>query len=217
MGEVGHLLRAQGRFATNAAGVPWRHLCVIGATGCVLYGFVMGGHSLRPLQAFYSCFKLPLLLAASTAICLPSFFVLNTLLGLRDDFSAACRGVFAAQATIGVALVSLTPVLLVVYLGTPAYRLCQVLNGVLLLVATAAGQVTLARHYRALIRRNPLHRVPYFGWLALYVFVAIQMAWVLRPFVGNPRLPVGFLRPDPWNNAYLEIGKIVGRVLRRML
>ena len=97
----------------------------------MLYGIVMGSHTLRPLQAFYSSFKVPLLLLLSTALCMPSFFILNTILGLREDFHAACRGVFAAQATIGVALVSLIPVLLVVYLGTPAYKLIQVLNGLL--------------------------------------------------------------------------------------
>ncbi|MFT5292348.1 MAG: hypothetical protein ACI8QS_001291 [Planctomycetota bacterium] len=177
----------------------------------------MGSHTLRPLQAFYSSFKVPLLLLMSTALCMPSFFILNTILGLREDFHAACRGVYAAQATIGVALVSLIPVLLVVYLGTPSYQLIQVLNGLLFLIATLAGQFTLARHYRALIRRNSRHRIPYVAWVLLYVFVAIQSAWVLRPFIGNPRLPVGFFRPDPWNNAYIEIGFIVDQVLGRLL
>lgn len=217
MNQVGLLLRAEGRFATRAPDVPWRALFVIGGLTGASYGLIMGGYSLRPLQAFYSGLKVPLLLGLSTLLCLPSFFVLNTFLGLRDDFSAALRGVIAAQATIGVTLASLIPVLLLVYVSTPAYRLVQLLNGSLFLVATIAGQVTLARHYRVLIRRNLRHGIPYAAWVLLYVFVTIQMAWVLRPFIGNPRLPVGFLRADPWNNAYLEVWAIVRQALQRML
>ena len=26
------------------------------------------------------------------------------------------------------------------------------------------------------------------AWMVIYVFVGIQMGWVLRPFIGNPRL-----------------------------
>jgi hypothetical protein len=26
-------------------------------------------------------------------------------------------------------------------------------------------------------------------WVALYVFVGIQMGWILRPFIGSPELP----------------------------
>jgi len=217
MQAVGQLLRAQGRFSTHSQGVPWRPLILIGFSAGALYGVAMGSHSLRPLQAFYSSFKVPLLLTLATALCMPSFFVLNTILGLRDDFHAACRGIFAAQATIAIALASMIPVLLVVYLATPAYKAIQLFNGLIFLIATACGQVTLARHYRALIRRNKLHRIPYAAWLLIYVFVAIQSAWVLRPFIGNPRMEVGFLRKDPWNNAYLEVGAILGKVLRRFL
>ncbi len=39
-------------------------------------------------------------------------------------------------------------------------------------------------------------------WLVIYVFVGIQMGWVLRPFIGDPRMPVQFFREGSWSNAY---------------
>lgn len=50
----------------------------------------------------------------------------------------------------------------------------------------------------------------------LYIFVAIQMAWTLRPFVGdpNPEVPIVFLRSGEIDNAYLEVFRLIGQVWR---
>jgi len=37
------------------------------------------------------------------------------------------------------------------------------------------------------------------------VFVAIQLAWVLRPFIGDPSRPTTFFRETAWGNAYVKI------------
>ena len=68
---------------------------------------------------------------------------------------------------------------------------------------------TWARHYRPLVARNPRHRVGRAAWLFLYVFVAIQSAWVLRPFVGAPGLPTRFFREGAWSNAYVMLVRSV--------
>ena len=88
----------------------------------------------------------------------------------------------------------------------------------------ARGQRAASRYstftrpsYRALIASNPRHRIgraaPGPGVL-LYVFVAVQLAWVLRPFVGSPNVPTRFFRASAWSNAYVvvidETGRSVG-------
>lgn len=217
MNELDGLLRAQGRYSPAGEVVPWRHLLVILGLSCFLYGLAMGSFGLRATQAFYSGSKVPLLLIVSTAICLPNFFVVNTVLGLREDFGAACRAVIAAQATVGVALAGMAPVILFAYRTTDNYRLAIVINGVLFLLATLAGQVTLNRHYERLVARNPLHNIGRVAWITLYVFVAIQSAWVLRPFVGSPGMASQFLREDPWSNAYNEVFHDVWYLIRDTL
>ena len=204
---VGSLLRAEGEFAPGGRSVPWAGLALLLALGGFAYGACMGSFGLRALQAFYSGTKVPLLLVFSTLICLPNFFVVNTLLGLRDDFAAACRGIIAAQATVGVALASLSPVILFIHASTDNYRVVVLMNGVVFAIATLAGQVTLNKHYRVLVASNPRHDVGRIAWVTLYVFVAIQAAWVLRPFIGAPDLPSQFFRADPWSNAYVTIAE----------
>jgi hypothetical protein len=67
-------------------------------------------------------------------------------------------------------------------------------------LAALAGQHTLARHWAPLAAARPVHRRVRRAWLALYLFCAIKLGWVLRPFVGDPALATVFLREDSWRD-----------------
>ncbi|HPF13066.1 MAG: hypothetical protein H6830_06425 [Planctomycetes bacterium] len=184
------------------------------ALGGVAYGACMGSFGLRPLQCLISAIKTPLLISAGGLFCIPSFYVINNLLGLREDFGQALRGIASSQAAVAVCLASLGPITLVLYSGTDQYAFAKALNGVMFLFASLGGQIVLARNYRTLIQRNPRHRVALFAWLTLFWFVTIQLAWMLRPFIGQPNDPTTFLRADSWGNAYVEVWRTIVNSLR---
>jgi hypothetical protein len=215
--HVDAVLRAEGAWAVGRGRVPWAGLAAIVGAGGLAYGAAMGSFGLRAEQSLYSAVKVPLLLAVSTLVCLPSFYAMNAVLGLREDFAAACRGVFASQATVAAGLASLLPVTLTGYASSSDYRFAVVLNGACFLAAALAGQRTLGRHYAPLVRANPRHHVARAAWLALYVFVAIQLAWLLRPFVGDPALEPRFLREEAWSNAYVVVARTVWELVSRAL
>ncbi len=203
------LLSVEGGFAPHSKLARWRFLlgCILG--GGLLYGFCMGSWQVRPLQQLFSAIKTPLLISAGGLFCLPSFYVVNTLLGLRDDLPDALRGVLASQAVAAVCLASLGPVVLVLYSGLDNYQAVKAINGVLFLLSSLAGQIVLARHYRTLIQRDPRHRYALAAWLLSFWFVTIQLAWMLRPFIGRPNQATTFFRADTWGNAYVEVWKAV--------
>jgi hypothetical protein len=203
------LLRGEGEFATGSAQRPWIELAGLVAIFAALHGAAVGSSTLRAEQALYSALKLPILIAGATAMCVPSFYALNAVLGLRDDFGAALRGVLGAQATVAVTLAALAPLVLLAYLSGTSYRGAILVNGLVFCVASLAGQVTLSRQYRPLIARNRRHALTKAAWLALTWFVTIQLAWVLRPFVGDPALDPTFLRPHAWSNAYVALARAV--------
>lgn len=181
------------------------------------YGFVMGTFSGlsrdHSLQLLYSGVKAPLLLLFSFAVSLPSFFVLNSLCGLRRDFAEAVRALAATQAGLTVILASLAPYTLVWYSSSADYLSAVAFNGLMFAFASGTSQLLLIRYYGPLIQRNPRHRWMLFAWLVLYCFVAIQLAWVLRPFIGDPHRPPQFLRPDAFQeNAYEVVLQIVWRM-----
>lgn len=176
-------------------------------------GSFPGLHGPRPLQMLYSALKVPMLQLVSFALTLPAFFIVNTLLGLRNDFVPAVRALISAQAVMSLVLAALAPLTVVWYCSATSYHSAAFFNGALFLIAVSAGEVLVRRQYGPLIRVNPRHKVMLVGWFVVYIFVAIQMAWVLRPYIGDPAQETTFFRPHKFDNAYLVIWKLILRAL----
>jgi hypothetical protein len=183
----------------------------------MFYGGVMGTYGGmagdRFWQVVYSGAKVPFLLVVTFLLGLPSFFVLNTLLGLRNDFARVVAALLATQAGLTVILASLAPFTALWYVSGSDYQPAILFNGLMFAVASLSAQWLLRREYRPLIALHPAHRWMLRTWLVIYIFVGIQMGWVLRPFIGNPGAPVQFFRQDSWSNAYVVVVELIGRVL----
>lgn len=164
-------------------------------------------------QMAYSAAKVPVVLAGSFAISLPSFFVLSTLVGLRRDFAESLRAIVAAQAGLAIVLASLSPLTLLWYASSTDYGSALVFNGVMFATASMAAQYLLRLYYRPLVARDRRHRTMLACWGFTYVLVAIQLAWLLRPFIGAPGQPVEFLRPEAWDNAYVLVCRLVWQAI----
>jgi hypothetical protein len=193
----------------RSASFPWSFLVLCG----LLYGGVMGSFGGRPLQAVYSALKVPLLLLATLALSLPSYFVANTLLGLRSDFNQAVRAIVTAQAVLTVVLAALAPLTLFWYASSQHYQAAILFNAAMFAVASLASQVALARAYRPLIARSPKHRRLVRAWIVIFAFVGIQMGWTLRPFIGSPEQPVRFFRGGELENAYVIVARMIWEIL----
>lgn len=207
---------------TTQTAVPGRTralgVCVL--TFGFLYGTAMGSYGglggERIWQLLYSGLKVPVLLLATFLIGLPNFFVLNTLFGLRRDFREALRALVAAQAGVAIVLASCAPLTLFWYASFADYASALLFNGLIFAVASFAGQHLLRGYYRPLILRNPRHGPLLWTWLGLYVFIGIQMGWIMRPFVGAPSAPVQFFRTGgDWENAYVVVARLICSALWR--
>jgi hypothetical protein len=178
-----------------------------------LYGAVMGAFALdkpeRLKMVVYAAVKMPLLVFVTALVCLPAFFVLNTVLGLRRDFRAAFTAILAGQAALTIALASLAPLTAFIYASGATHRGALLFNAAMFTLATAAAHTVMLRRYRPLAARAAAHRLMLWTWVVLYAFVGVQMGWMLRPFVGNPAIPVTFFRQEPFSNAYIFIARLV--------
>ncbi len=182
----------------------------------LVYGAAMGSFGgllgQAALQIVYSAVKVPLLLLVTFALSLPSFYVINSLLGLSRDFREAVRALVAAQAGLAIVLASLAPFTLFWYVSFADYTAAVTFNTAMFAVASFAAQWIVRGYYRPLIQRNPHHRWMLRAWIVVYAFVGIQMGWVLRPFIGAPGTPVQFFRAEAWDNAYVIVARMLWRV-----
>jgi hypothetical protein len=183
----------------------------------ICYGAVMGSFGgvlgQRFWQLVISGIKVPLLLMVTFALSLPSFFVINTLFGLRSDFGHAARALLASQAGLTIVLASFAPFTILWYVSSSNYHGAILFNALMFGTASFAAQAILRRLYRPLIVRNRRHLVLLKTWLVIYAFVGIQMGWVLRPFIGSPNLPPQFFREGAWGNAYVTLLEIFLRFI----
>ena len=214
LAHTDEFLRGSGPFEPTAAArrPAWWLPAMILVFGPI-YGGVMGSYNLdspeRLLQVLYSAVKVPVLLTATSVLCLPGFFVLSTILGLREDLRESLQGILAGQAGLSIALASLSPLTRVWYFSTLDYRQALLFNTAMFTVATIAGQIVMLRYYRVLIAQHRYHRIMLYAWLVFYAFVGIQMGWTLRPFVGSPGLAVTFFREGPFTNAYVVMAGLI--------
>jgi len=130
------LARAQHRGWASSLG---NSVLLILAFG-MFYGGLMGTYGgvggERIWQVVYSGVKVPLLLLATFVLSLPSFFVLNTLLGLRGDFARVVASLLATQAGLTVILASLAPVTAFWYVSGSGYQQAILFNGLMFALAS---------------------------------------------------------------------------------
>lgn len=184
----------------------------------LFYGAMMGTFSGlwgdRLLQIVYSAIKVPLLLGVTFFVALPSFWVVNRLMGLGDDFPCIFHGLVATQATLTIILAALAPFTAFWYCSSADYQGAILFNALAFAIASVAAQWRLSQYYRPLIAQNRRHKAMQAMWLILYAFVGIQMGWTLRPFIGDPTQPAQFFRSEPFTNAYVVIVHLLLGIVR---
>lgn len=157
-----------------------------------LYGAVAGAYT-GPLQAVAAAVKLPFLFLATFAICFPAFYVVQVLVGSRLKL---LQVVVLVTSTL-----ALTMVVLAAFIPVPAFFLITGANyyfqHLLHIAAVGAAGIfgmyalhdglTMICERRGVYPRKALTIMRL--WAVLFGFVGIQMAWNLRPFLGDRNQP----------------------------
>ena len=178
------------------------------------YGFFMGWFSLTAgradagMQLVAATVKLPALFILTLLVTFPSLYVFNALVGTRLRFIAAMR-LLVATIVVNLAVgASLGPILAFFTLSTTSYSFMVVLNVVLLGIAGVVALGFLLRTLRRLGSglgtpglaespapvREPEAGSIFYVWIVIYGLVGAQMGWLLRPFIGHPKLPFEWFR-----------------------
>jgi hypothetical protein len=201
----------------GAHALPIRSILLTLIIASALYGGVMGSWEVHEADRWklvlFGMVKMPLLVVATTLVCLPGFVVLNNIAGVRDDLPLALRTIIGSQAAFALSLLSLAPITRLLYFCRLDQPDAVVINAVMFTLATAVAQVVIFRGYHPLRKKNPAHGYLTWTWLILYAFVGIEMGWMLRPFIGGLDRAPTFLREEPFSNAYVVVATMLTRVI----
>ncbi len=157
-----------------------------------LFGLVAGAYS-GPFQAASAALKLPFLFFATIVVCFPAFYVVQVLVGSRLRLLQVVVLVVAALALTSVLLAAFVPITAFFLMTGANYYFQHLLNIVLAGVAGLFGMYALHDGLSVVCEKRGVYpkkaltimRV----WAVLFAFVGIQLAWNLRPFLGDRSEP----------------------------
>ena len=172
--------------------------------GGMLFGAVVG--SFRGSQQIaYAALKLPLATLAALAICGPAFYALAAALGRVWPFRTVLLLALLAGARSSLVLLAFAPPLWLAIACGASYHLVKLLA---VLVYAAAGASALSLIVRAL-GKGAGRLATAATFVGVFLLVGGQTAWILRPFLGDPKDPV-----PPFIARGAEGGGVIGAVTR---
>ncbi len=157
-----------------------------------LYGGVAGAYS-GPLQAAAAAVKLPFLFLATFVVCFPAFYIVQVLVGSRLRLLQVVVLVTSALALTAVVLAAFVPVPAFFLITGANYYFQHLLHIVVVGAAGIFGMYALHDGLTTICERRGVYPRKALTimrlWAVLFGFVGIQMAWNLRPFLGDRNQP----------------------------
>lgn len=183
--------------------------------GTAAFGLVLGTWR-DPVQGLYTAIKFPLI------VLLTAFGngllngMLAPLLGTNISFRQSLLAVLMSFTIAAAVLGACAPLIYFAIWNSPSFSDMQssttatmhnlVFLGLAISMAIAgvAGNVRLFQLLRRISGNEYAARRTLFAWLAGNLFLGSQLAWIFRPFVGAPHLPVEFMRQNALEGNFFE-------------
>jgi len=164
---------------------------------CAFYGASAGAYA-GLTQALSAAIKLPVLFLGTLVICFPGLFVIQVLVGSRLRLAQMLTLITGALALSAIVLAAIVPVALFFLLTGANYHFLELLHVAIVLGSGLVGMAALheglafACEKRGVYPRRAMTIMQV--WAVLFAFVGVQMAWNLRPFVGDRAEPFKVFR-----------------------
>lgn len=156
------------------------------------FGAVAGAYS-GPAQALSAGIKLPFLFFATFVICFPAFYVVQVLVGSRLRLKQVVVLVVGALALTSILLAALVPITVFFLITGANYYFQHLLNIGIAGVAGLFGMYALHDGLSVVCERRGVYPRKALtimrAWALLFAFVGVQLAWNLRPFLGDQNKP----------------------------
>jgi hypothetical protein len=174
-------LKGERNLVNYAASLALTTILFSAAYGAILGMFQPG------LQTLFAAEKLPIVVLGTALLCTPTFYVFNAILGSKFTFRQTLAAVLFLSASIALVLVAFAPITWFFTVSTRGPGFLTFLHVFVFFIAAVYGihSLNTARRYLDHIDRThtPINGAFLFLWFIIVLFVALQMAYYLRPFL----------------------------------
>jgi hypothetical protein len=168
----------------------------------LLYGVVMGSYN-GFLQAMVTGIKIPGLILLSLLICAPALFVIQYMIGSRMTFYQMGNTILAGFLVFTTITLSFAPIVIFFMITSENYAFLKLLHVAIFAFAGIFAITTIIKGLTFSCEKKnvyPKQGMNVFKiWMVIFAFVASQLAWNLRPFLGNRDLPFELFRAHEGN------------------
>ena len=150
------------------------------------YGAILG--MFKPgLQTLFAAAKLPLVVLGTALMCTPTFYVFNAILGSKFTFRQTLTAVLFLSVSVALVLVAFAPITWFFTVSTQGSGFLTFLHVFVFFIAALYGihSLNTARKYLNHLEEEytSISGAFLFLWFLIVLFVGLQMAWYLRPFL----------------------------------
>ena len=150
-----------------------------------------------------------MVLFGTLLLCLPALYILNIFFGTKLTIGQTLTLLLASTYLISIFIGSVSPILCFFILLTKLKKIISILNIIIFGVSGIFGLRLMWKGMNYLNARSSytskMHIVKI--WYIIYILIIVQVAWILRPFLGEKGEFVLFREIE--GNFYLAIFNIL--------
>jgi hypothetical protein len=179
-----------------------------------LYGIVMGSYN-GFLQSIVTGIKVPCLIFLSLLICFPALYVIQYMIGSTMTLSQMANVILSGFIVFSTIALSFAPIVIFFMITSDNYSFLKILHVAIFTFSGIFAVKTIISGLTFSCEKKNIY--PKLGmrifkiWIVIFAFVASQMAWNLRPFVGSRDLPFELFRARE-SNFYVAVIQSVAQI-----
>ena len=173
----------------------------------LIYGVVMGCYNGLE-QAVSSGIKVPAFLTLTLLVCFPVFYIIQFVLGSKLGLLHMLNVILNGFLMVSLIMVAFAPIVIFFLITGDNYAFIKLLHVAIFSVSGFFGAKTMVEALRYCCEKSKVYPkvgvVVFRFWVVILAFVGMQLAWNLRPFIGNRGMKFELFR-ELEGNFYLSV------------
>ncbi|HLB74154.1 MAG TPA: hypothetical protein VJJ98_09055 [Sedimentisphaerales bacterium] len=173
----------------------------------LIYGVVMGCYNGLE-QAVSSGIKVPAFLTLTLLVCFPVFYIIQFVLGSKLGLLHMLNVILNGFLMVSLIMVAFAPIVIFFLITGDNYAFIKLLHVAIFSVSGFFGAKTMVEALRYCCEKSKVYPkvgvVVFRFWVVILAFVGMQLAWNLRPFIGNRGMKFELFR-EREGNFYLSV------------